>query len=211
MTQQIGFWESIVDILTLKPVFLIGLLIVASFLFWVSRKDKESFKLVNILSALLLFYYMSITFFNVFGVPSLRELNRISGFGENIFNPNINLVPFIDGINTGYILNIICFIPIGFLCPLISPTYRKFSYSLLFGFCTSLLIELSQLFTVARATDIDDLTSNVLGMVIGYCLIQIILKMFNHSSNKILDKTSDFSWSIPVLVVFIAFVNTFFS
>ncbi|MGM0330380.1 VanZ family protein [Enterococcus sp. AZ084] len=211
MTQQIGFWESIVDILTLKPVFLIGLLIVASFLFWVSRKDKESFKLVNILSALLLFYYMSITFFNVFGVPSLRELNRISGFGENIFNPNINLVPFIDGINTGYILNVICFIPIGFLCPLISPTYRKFSYSLLFGFCTSLVIELSQLFTVARATDIDDLTSNVLGMILGYCLIQVILKMFNHSSNKILDKTSDFSWSIPVLVVFIAFVNTFFS
>jgi len=211
MTQQIGFWESIVDILTLKPVFLIGLLILASFLFWLTRKNKDSSKLINILSALLLFYYMSITFFNVFGVPSLRELNRISGFGENIFNPNINLVPFIDGINTGYILNIICFIPIGFLCPLISPTYRKFSYSLLFGFCTSLLIELSQLFTVARATDIDDLTSNVLGMVIGYCLIQIILKMFNHSSNKILDKPSDFSWSIPVLVVFIAFANTFFS
>lgn len=211
MTQQIGFWESIVDILTLKPVFLIGLLILASFLFWLTRKNKNSSKLINILSALLLFYYMSFTFFNVFGVPTLRELNRISGFGESIFNPNINLIPFIDGINAGYILNILCFIPIGFLCPLISPTYRKFSYSLLFGFCTSLLIELSQLFTVARATDIDDLTSNVLGMLIGYCLIQIILKMFNHSSNKILDKTSDFSWSIPVLVVFIAFVNTFFS
>lgn len=211
MTQQIGFWESIVDILTLKPVFLIGLLILSSFLFWLTRKNKNPSKLINILSALLLFYYMSFTFFNVFGVPTLRELNRISGFGESIFNPNINLIPFIDGINAGYILNIICFIPIGFLCPLISPTYRKFSYSLLFGFCTSLLIELSQLFTVARATDIDDLTSNVLGMVIGYCLIQIILKMFNHSSNKILDKTSDFSWSIPVLVVFIAFINTFFS
>jgi len=211
MTQQIGFWESIVDILTLKPVFLIGLLILASFLFWLTRENKNPSKLISILSALLLFYYMSFTFFNVFGVPTLRELNRISGFGESIFNPNINLIPFIDGINAGYILNIICFIPIGFLCPLISPTYRKFSNSLLFGFCTSLLIELSQLFTVARATDIDDLTSNVLGMVLGYCLIQIILKMFNHSSNKILDKTSDFSWSIPVFVVFIAFVNTFFS
>lgn len=211
MTQQIGFWESIVDILTLKPVFLVGLLILASFLFWFTRKNKGSFKLVSILSSLLLFYYMSVTFFNVFGVPTLYGLNRISGFGENIFNPNINLVPFIDGINTGYILNIICFIPIGFLCPLISPTYRKFSYSLLFGFCTSLLIELSQLFTVARATDIDDLTSNVLGMILGYFLIEVILRMINHSSNKILDKTSDFSWSIPVLVVFIAFANTFFS
>lgn len=211
MIQQIGFWESIVDILTLKPVFLVGLLILASFLFGFTRKNKGSFKLVSILSALLLFYYMCVTFFNVFGVPTLYGLNRISGFGENIFNPNINLVPFIDGINTGYLLNIICFIPIGFLCPLISPTYRKFSYSLLFGFCISLLIELSQLFTVARATDIDDLTSNVLGMILGYCLIQVILKIFNHSSNKILDKTSDFSWSIPVLVVFIAFVNTFFS
>lgn len=211
MIQQIGFWESIIDILTLKPVFLVGLLILASFLFGFTRKNKGSFKLVSILSSLLLFYYMSVTFFNVFGVPTLYGLNRISGFGENIFNPNINLVPFSDGINTGYILNIICFIPIGFLCPLISPTYRKFSYSLLFGFCTSLLIELSQLFTIARATDIDDLTSNVLGMILGYCLIQIILKMFNHSSNKILDKTSDFSWSIPVLVVLIAFVNTFFS
>ena len=211
MIQQIGFWESIVDILTLKPVFFVGLLILASFLFWFTRKNKGSFKLVSILSSLLLFYYMSVTFFNVFGVPTLYGLNRISGFGENIFNPNINLVPFIDGINTGYILNIICFIPIGFLCPLISPTYRKFSYSLLFGFCTSLLIELSQLFTVARATDIDDLISNVLGMILGYFLIEVILRMINHSSNKILDKTSDFSWSIPVLVVFIAFANTFFS
>lgn len=211
MVQQIGVWESIVDILTLKPVFLIGLLILASLLFWLTRKNKDYFKLIPILSALLLFYYMSVTFLNVFGVPTLYGLNRISGFGESIFNPNINLTPFTDGINMGYMLNVACFIPIGFLCPLISTTYRKFSYSLLFGFCTSLLIELSQLFTVARATDIDDLTSNVLGMILGYCLIKVILKIFDHSSNKIHDKTFDFSWSIPVLVVFIAFVNTFFS
>lgn len=211
MTQQIGYWESIVDILTLKPVFLIGLLILASFLFWLTRKNKDSYKLINILSALLLFYYMSFTFFNVFGVPTLRELNRISGFGESIFNPNINLIPFIDGINAGYILNILCFIPIGFLCPLISNKYRKFSYSLLLGFGTSLLIEISQLFTIARATDIDDLISNVLGMILGYFLIEVISRMINHSSNKILDKTYGFSWMIPVLVVFIAFANTFFS
>ena len=211
MTQQIGFWESIVDILTLKPVFLIGLLILASFLFWLTRKNKDSSKLINILSALLLFYYMSFTFFNVFGVPTLRELNRISGFGESIFNPNINLIPFIDGINPGYILNILCFIPIGFLCPLISNKYRKFSYSLLLGVGTSLLIEISQLFTVTRATDIDDLISNVLGMILGYFLIEVILRKINHSSNKILDKTYGFSWLIPVLVVFIAFANTFFS
>lgn len=78
-------------------------------------------------ASLLLFYYMSVTVLNVFGIPTLRELYRINGFKEQVFNPNINLIPFREGLSLG-LFNIACFTPIGFLCPIISRVYEKIKY-----------------------------------------------------------------------------------
>ena len=70
---------------------------------------------------------------------------------------NYNFVPFLymfsDCKNS--LLNVLLFVPLGFFLPLFWKKFSAFGYTLLFGFCTSLLIELLQIFTF-RATDVND-------------------------------------------------------
>lgn len=93
------------------------------------------------------------------------------------FEPNINLVPFAymfsDYKNS--FLNVLLFMPLGFLLPILWTSFRKFHWTLLFGFCTSLLIEVLQLFTF-RATDINDLMTNTLGTLLGWCIARLVLR-----------------------------------
>ena len=91
----------------------------------------------------------------------------------NIIRPNINLIP-LTNIDITFYLNIIMFIPLGFLLPFLWKKYRNFSSTILFGFTFSLFIEVSQIIT-SRATDINDLIANTLGILFGY-LIWIIYK-----------------------------------
>lgn len=98
----------------------------------------------------------------------------------------INIVPFSNNIDIiGYILNIILFIPFGFLVPLIWKKLNKPSLIIILGFLFSLLIELSQLLN-NRSTDVDDLILNTIGAVIGFLTFRIFNKniKFNISTNK---------------------------
>lgn len=107
-----------------------------------------------------------------------------NGMGE------INLIPFKVLFDTyrevfenGYINyfiinflgNIIIFIPLGFFIPLLWDITNK--KVILIGFCSSLFIELCQLF-LARGTDVDDLILNTLGVCVGLVLYRILYKWF---------------------------------
>ena len=186
MEQQLGLWESIVSILTLKLIYGLGAFAVFSFLLCLTRKNKLSSRIRIVVASLLLFYYMSVTVLNVFGIPTLRELYRINGFKEQVFNPNINLIPF-------------------------RRVYEKIKYDFLFGVSVSLVIEISQLFTVNRATDIDDLFANSLGTVMGYVVFTLLSKRLRNKVTISFDEDVIFSGMIPVLIVLLTFVITFFS
>jgi glycopeptide antibiotics resistance protein len=109
----------------------------------------------------------------------------------------VNLVPFKVFVDTYHAIqesgfwepftinllgNIIIFIPIGLLLPLL---WRKFSArkTILSGFLISLFIEFVQL-TLDRSSDIDDLMLNTLGAIIGYgifqCLPSTTAERFKH-------------------------------
>lgn len=95
------------------------------------------------------------------------------------FDANLNLIPFIgmaDSIQNTF-LNVLLFIPLGFFLPLLWERYRKAFNMLVFAFFTTLFIELSQLFTY-RATDVDDLITNVIGGLCGYLLARAFTKDF---------------------------------
>lgn len=104
----------------------------------------------------------------VVGLPSVNYIR---------FEPNVNLVPFAymfsDFKNS--FLNVLLFMPLGFLLPVFWRSFRKLHWTVLFGFCTSLLIEVLQLFTF-RATDINDLMTNTLGTFVGWCMAWILLR-----------------------------------
>ncbi len=93
------------------------------------------------------------------------------------FDLHFNFVPFAymfsDLRSTS--LNVLLFLPLGFFLPVLWSRFRGLSRTLLFGFCTSLLIELLQIFTF-RATDINDLMTNTLGTLLGWCIGRLVLK-----------------------------------
>ena len=78
---------------------------------------------------------------------------------------------------TNSILNVILFIPLGLFLPVLWERFRKLKYTLAFGFCTTLIIELLQLFA-HRKTDINDIITNVAGTIVGFLIAKIIIKKF---------------------------------
>lgn len=104
------------------------------------------------------------------GFPNIRYL---------CFDVNLNLIPFVgmaDSIRNT-LLNVLLFVPLGFLLPLLWERYRRLNNTLAFAFSATLFIELSQLLTY-RATDVDDLITNVIGGLFGYLLACALTKGF---------------------------------
>lgn len=121
----------------------------------------------------------------------------ISGSGIDLTSENFDFVGnFKDRINTGYwgislipfatirsyikysgifhallniLGNVILFIPIGFIFPLILIRYRDIKKIAVLSISISLFIEFIQFF-VGRSCDIDDLILNFVGGIIGYTI-----------------------------------------
>ena len=88
-----------------------------------------------------------------------------------------NWIPFSNNIDVvAYILNIVLFVPLGLLVPIIWKKLSKFPDILATGFLFTILIEVSQLLN-NRRTDIDDIILNVLGAVVGFGLFKLFDKI----------------------------------
>ncbi|MGN0136324.1 VanZ family protein [Anaerotignum sp.] len=99
----------------------------------------------------------------VVGLPTLRDGLQ--------FDAAITLIPFHHFFaNTlQFLLNIVMFLPLGVLLPLLWKRFSSWKKTAGFGFLFSLLIEISQLFCF-RITDLNDLLMNTLGAVLGWCI-----------------------------------------
>ncbi len=178
-------------------------MLIGASLFWLHRRQTLTLKTGIILA--VFYYYLTVMLSHIVGIPTIKEWLRLSGLGESIWNPNINLIPLADGFSLEFLLNVCCFIPLGFFCPMISRTYERVQNVLLLGFGFSLLIEVSQLFTLYRATDISDLISNTLGTFIGYLCFKCINKFTNHK----LANQNRAAFGLPILYLAFAFIITF--
>lgn len=109
--------------------------------------------------------YLSVVFVAV-GIPTINGL---------IVNIEFNWVPLIDIVNSpveyvkNTVLNILLFVPLGFLLPTVWNEYRSAKKTLFTGLGISLIIEILQIFTF-RLTDVDDLITNTIGAILGYYL-----------------------------------------
>ena len=111
-------------------------------------------------SMVLLVLYLNAMYI-VIGVP---------GFSYICWDPTVNLIPFQDFSRSnllGMILNVVMFMPLGFLLPVYFERYRQWGRTLAAG--------LIQLFTF-RATDVDDLLMNTLGTVVGFLAAKLIFR-----------------------------------
>ena len=78
---------------------------------------------------------------------------------------------------TNSCLNVLLFIPLGIFVPCLWPDHRSMMKTVGLGLMTSLGIEILQIFTF-RATDINDVITNVAGTMIGYLIGKLIINRF---------------------------------
>lgn len=91
--------------------------------------------------------------------------------------------------------NILLLMPLGFLAPIIWDTCKKSKNIILLGFVISVCIELLQLIESlfsgwGRITDIDDVTCNVLGSILGFIIYKMALKIAAKFNIQVLDKAN---------------------
>lgn len=101
---------------------------------------------------------------------------------ETVFPFRVNLLPLVNLLDYGskrdLLLNVIgnvaMFIPSGIVLPIIYKRLNTFAKVILAGGGISLCIEIIQLPFSVRATDIDDLILNTVGVIIGYGIYALI-------------------------------------
>lgn len=74
-----------------------------------------------------------------------------------------------------FLLNVVMFIPFGYLVPATNPKYlRKWSFALMGGLLASTVIEGCQMVFQLGQSDVDDIIANTVGAVIGYALVRFV-------------------------------------
>lgn len=179
-----------------------------------NKKSSGKIKWQHYLFGYFLILYLVISLKDIVGFPTLSDLERKVMLGVPIFDPVLNFIPLSSGIEISTILNIIFFMPFGFLLQTLWNKFRKFIPTVFAGFIFSLIIEVGQLFTI-RATDVDDLIMNTLGTILGFILFKILSIIFKKLSNKTMVEEYNKKDSIikygPYLYIGIAVISVFFS
>lgn len=156
--------------------------------------------------------YLLIMIKLIIGFPSISNWIRVLNVQGDIFDPNISLMPFANGMLYSDYLNILMFVPLGLFLPLLWKKYHNAFNTIKFGFYLSLFIEISQLFTRFRATDINDLITNTLGTAIGWLIYIIFSKLILKRISPIpLFQSSKFLKYEPQMYVLIVSIASFLS
>lgn len=97
----------------------------------------------------------------------------LPGINELTVDLSINFIPLIDILDSpldylkNTVLNILLFVPVGFMLPEIWKSMRSLKKTVFTGMIMSLTVEILQIFTF-RLTDVDDLITNSLGTLLGF-------------------------------------------
>lgn len=158
------------------------------------------------MAAVMVFMFYLIAVFSVVGIPTVTSWH---------VNPTFNLIPLIDVVNSpldyirNTVLNIILFMPLGFLLPVIWKEYRSLRVVALAGLLLSVMIEVLQIFTF-RLTDVDDLITNTTGAVLGFyvgklCSFRLPFGLTENMENS----ENRYSKYEPVIILAVAFLIGF--
>ncbi|WP_419882927.1 VanZ family protein [Peribacillus sp. B-H-3] len=115
-------------------------------------------------------------------VPIISIIRDISQIGIAYGGDSIFMVKLILR-NVGG--NVLMFVPLGILAPMLWPEFRKLKSILLLGVLMSIGIEFLQFFELlvssemGRTVDIDDVICNTAGTIIGYVMYKLITALAN--------------------------------
>ena len=160
-------------IFVLYPLFCILL----PYMLYVLIQTKGFHRRTNFIHMIWVFIFLYYVYLvlETTGIGTIWEIGLYPGMK---LQEEINLIPFRDGISLSMILNVVMFMPLGFLLPLLWKEYQSLVRTAIIGFCFSCGIEFCQLFN-RRVSDVDDLLMNTLGAILGW-LIWIVFSRITH-------------------------------
>lgn len=140
---------------------------------------KESKRMIRLVSWIVFSIYLIVMVYFLFfseqmgriprdtycyNLRPFAEIGRYLQYSNTIgsFNVLLNLAG-----------NVLCFIPFGFVIPILSGRQRKGYRMFFLSFLASLIVELLQLVSKLGSCDVDDIILNTLGGVIGYLLFSV--------------------------------------
>ena len=153
----------------------------------------------TILVVMLALYATAV--FHVTGAGTLYDALR---YRLSLSPEQINLLPFSREIDpVGYLFNLVLFLPLGILIPLLRGKRRSLLFTAGAGAAFSMLIELSQLLN-NRSTDIDDLLLNTMGAIIGFALYRAWDR-----GRKARDHGESVSTAVLIISILVPFLGRF--
>ncbi len=108
------------------------------------------------------------------------------------------------------ILNILMFVPFGFLLPSAFVFFRKFWKTYLAGFVVTLGIECSQLIFALGIFECDDIFNNFLGVMVGYGFYAIVRLVIALAKKRKCSVGKTLALQIPLLGAVVLFSTIFF-
>ena len=102
------------------------------------------------------------------------------------------------------ILNILMFVPIGFMLPLLFKKCECYYITYLTGFSISIFIEILQIISKRGIFEIDDIINNTLGCVIGYGIVMILMALFKRSKKHKAFVITSYQIPLILSIIFIS-------
>ena len=119
----------------------------------------------------------------VYVLFGIRNPGRTARVNLEPFRVLQRAVSFTDGIHIRsrgqlriIVLNILLFVPFGYLLPVLWNKADRWWKTALLGFAVSLVVELLQLVTRLGMFDVDDIINNTIGAGLGYLLYWLLLR-----------------------------------
>lgn len=157
---MLRIYSTLIEMLA-AAVFIVPIMVIYNRIFFHSRRRTVVYILFGL-------YFVAIL--ALVGFPNIESRN---------IDFTINVIPFIDmaSDSENACLNVLLFVPFGFLLPVLWSKFRSVKECAMMGCITSCIIEISQIFTF-RTTDINDLITNTAGTIIGYCAARYLTNKF---------------------------------
>ena len=141
---------------------------------FINEREKKFTKRQAILLILIIGYYSLLILATTFGRPAENIFARTIDFDVlSQYQQAWNQFSFNSFFHI--IVNIGMLFPLGILLPLFSEVFLKAKWMLISSITTSLFIETLQFITLRGSAELDDLLHNTIGMMLGYCIVNIVL------------------------------------
>ncbi len=183
----------------LYPLGCVFIPVIIYMLCYFKKNNKNHFRW-SLIFVLYLFLVIMVT-----GIGSIFDIYDFKTMQFITIDHTFVLIPFKSGINMSSILNIIMFMPFGFLLPMIFTDYKQLNKVIILSIVTTILIETMQLFT-GRICDVEDIIMNVSGAIIGFFLWKNIgINIFKEDFKR----SMMLSINEPTVYVLLSFISSF--